>query len=422
VSSKSSVLSSFRLAAVALILGVALIGAVFYGFVNTHFLGLVIERTFGPYSDSLAQVGFSSPDPEVWRKIAMRHEVVLIVEHPGGETEAWNEQGEAIEPDAPALGLMSTAARTGPDGTRVTFLWAAISFRESHLPLLAALLFMVVAVVGATFWLLQRQLKPLVWLRNGVEALGRGEFDSRVPVLRNDEIGQVAQAFNAMTTRVGAMIEDRERLLADVSHELRSPIARMKVALELMEPGERRDGLARDLREMEGLISTLLEREAVRSRSLPLEGDRVDLAEIATQVADAVSEQHPGVELERDGAFAVRGDRELLRLLIHNVVDNALKFSREDSDPVRILLGTEGDFAILRVRDDGIGIPAKETETLFEPFVKRDPARGHYSGYGLGLNICQRIVELHQGTIELRPLTPRGTEVIVRLPNDNSSD
>ena len=419
MAARPSVLSHFRLAALAVIVGVAVIGAAFYAVVNAHFLSLVISRTLGPYSDSLAEIGFSSSDPEVWRKIAGRHDVTLLVEHPDGRSEAWDATGAPIAPDSPALRLMSKASRTGPDGTRATLLWGAISFREGHLPLIAALVVMVAGVVGTTFWLLQRQLKPLVWLRGGVDALAQGDLEARVPVVRDDEIGQVAEAFNSMAGRVRQMIDDRERLLADVSHELRSPIARMKVALELIEPGGRRDGLARDLRQMEALIAALLERQALRSRDLSLDRSRVDLSAVAREVLAANATRPPGLELEGDEPVELRGDRELLRLLVQNLVDNALKFSRPDSDPVRIGVAVEDSRAVLRVGDDGIGIAAEDTEKLFEPFVKLDPARGHYSGYGLGLNLCQRIVELHQGTIELLPATPRGTEVVVRLPVDS---
>ena len=132
---------------------------------------------------------------------------------------------------------------------------------------MAGLVIMVLAVVGSGFWFLHRQLKPLSGLRNGVDAVARGDFDARVPVVRNDEIGQVAGAFNEMAGRVGEMIDDRERLLADVSHELRSPIARMKVALEFMPEGDKRNALSRDLKEMESLITVLLERESLRSRT-----------------------------------------------------------------------------------------------------------------------------------------------------------
>jgi signal transduction histidine kinase len=411
---RSSVISRFRLAAVAVIVGVAVIGAVFYAVVNTHFLGLVVSRTLGPYSDSLSQVGFGSPDPDVWQKIARRHEVALVVEPPDGPREAWSPTGEPMSVESPALGLMTGATRTGPDGTRVTFYWTAISFRDSHLPLLLAFLFMVVGIVGSTFWLLQRQIRPLAWLRSGVEAVGQGDFKTRVPVVRNDEIGQAAKAFNAMAQRVGQMIDNRERLLADVSHEVRSPIARMKVALELLPPGEKRDGLMRDVREMESLISALLERQALRSKTL--QPEPVDLSRLASEVVAANVGRDVDVGFEGDSTVQVAGDPDLLRLLLQNVVDNAVKFSLPDSAPVRITIAQDQGTAALRVIDDGRGIPPGKEDEVFEPFVKLDPARGHHFGYGLGLNLCQRIAELHDGAIRVSRRAPRGVEVALDLP------
>ena len=396
--------------------GVALVAATFYAVVNSHFLGLILSRTLGPYSDSLAEHVFANPDPEVWRRIAERHDVTLVVERPGGRPVGFDAAGEALA-EVPAISHASgiLAVRTAADGTRVTILWRLWTFGGSHFPLLSGFLIMVVTVVGSAFWFLQKQLKPLAWLHTGVEAVSRGDFEARVPVVRDDEIGEVAGAFNEMTTRVREMIDGRERLLADVSHELRSPIARMKVALEFMPTGDKRDALARDLKEMESLISVLLEREELRSRADRIDGSDVDLDAIAREVAASFADQGPGVDFVSTGAVTIHADPALVRLLIKNLVDNAIKFSHPDSRPVVAKLETEGGQAILSVSDDGIGIPPGSEERVFEPFVKLDPARGHGVGYGIGLNLCQRIVQLHGGTIRLLPREPRGTEAVVTL-------
>ena len=233
---------------------------------------------------------------------------------------------------------------------------------------------------------------------------------------RNDEIGQVAQAFNVMAGRVGEMIDDRERLLADVSHELRSPIARMKVALEFMPQGDKRESLARDLREMEKLISVLLEREGLRARATQLQLSPVDLDSLVSELVSDSAAQGPGVEFVSDGAGEIRADPELLRLLVQNLIDNAVKFSHPDSVPVVLHLESSAAEVVLRVVDDGIGIPEGSGEELFQPFVKLDQARGHGVGYGIGLNLCLRIVELHRGTIRLLPRESGGAEAIIELP------
>ncbi len=191
----------------------------------------------------------------------------------------------------------------------------------------------------------------------------------------------------------------------------------MKVALELLPESGKRGALARDLKEMEELIAVLLEREALRSRHGRLDTEEVDLSALAGEVAAAFAGRGPGVELAASGAVTVDADPAMLKLLLQNLLDNALKFSLPDSRPVAITLEATGDRAVLRVADDGIGIPVDSEERLFAPFVKLDPVRGHGAGYGLGLNLCQRVVQLHGGTIRLRPREPRGTEAVVMLPD-----
>ena len=394
--------------------GIALLGALFYGLVNSHYLGLIIGRALGPYSDVLAEHAFANPDPEVWRRIAMRHGVTILVEPAGADRVAFDEAGERLSPASPVPGGGEIrAVRTAPDGSRVTLYWTLWSFQRNHVALLAGLAVMALTVVGSGFWFLQRQLRPLAALRTGVDAVARGDFTVRVPVVRDDEIGQVAGAFNLMASRVGEMVDDRERLLADVSHELRSPIARMKVALELMPAGDKRDILARDLREMEGLIAVLLEREELRSRTGRLQGEQIDLAAIAAGVVATFAGRRPRVEFVSAGAVPIRADPALMKLLIRNLVDNAIKFSHPDSDPVVVKLEAGKSQVVLRVADDGIGIPEGCEARLFEPFVKLDPSRGHHGGYGIGLSLCRRIVQLHGGTIRLLPREPRGAEAVV---------
>ncbi len=407
-----------------MVVGIALVGAGFYAVVHGHFLGLVVQRTLGPYSDTLAEHGFASDDPDIWQRMARRHNVVIIVQPPAGEAYAFDSTGHPaiISTETPSVFRhWIRAHRTGPDGTEVIFQFSLFSFSESHMPILAGMLVIIVAVIGSVFWFLQRQIRPLTLLRRGVDAVTQGDFKARVPVIRNDEIGKVATAFNTMTGRVGEMIDDRERLLADVSHELRSPIARMKVALEFMPEGDKRESLARDMREMEQLIAALLEREALRSRADRLEGERFDLRQLAADVVATHAGRGPGVELVepvRPEPAVVHADPALLRMLIQNLVDNAIKFSHPDSRPVQVSVQSNGGptgQTVIRVIDDGIGIPSGTADQLFKPFVKGDRSRGHGVGYGIGLSLCQRIVQLHEGTIELRARKPRGTEVVVTL-------
>jgi two-component system OmpR family sensor kinase len=226
----------------------------------------------------------------------------------------------------------------------------------------------------------------------------------------------VAAAFNEMAARVGEMIASRERLLADVSHELRSPLARMKVALALLPEHDKRAALERDLREMEAQTTAPLERERLRSSPGAIELRELDLTALAAEVVAAFRDMGPGVELETGEPTPLVADPASMRLLLQNLVDNAVKFSAPGSAPVIVRLGKQVREVVLEVIDDGVGMPEGPTERLLEPFVKGDRARGHHVGFGLGLNLCQRAAELHRGRIALHPRQPRGTRVIVTLP------
>ena len=414
---KYSVFSRFRLAGVSVIVGVAVVGAIFYGVVNNHFLGLILSRTLGPYSDSLAEHIFINHDPELWQKMARRHGVMILVEPASGDPVAFDAQGELLPLGSPELQQGEIRAiRTAADGTKVTFYWRLWSFRESHLVLMVGLVIMILAVVGSAFWFLQRQLKPLAWLQTGVEAVARGDFKVRVPIVRNDEIGQVAGAFNAMASRVGQMIDDRERLLADVSHELRSPIARMKVALEFVPQGDKRDSLDRDLREMEKLIAVLLEREELRSRSGRLQGEEVDLDALTGEVVAAFADRGPGVEFVSGGALTIHADPALMKLLIQNLLDNAVKFSEENT-PVHLELEFDDDGVSIIVSDRGCGVAEGDRERIFAPFEQGGSGlTDKPNGMGMGLYEARVIAKQHGGSLEHEHRRQGGSRFVLRLP------
>ncbi|MDH3988990.1 MAG: HAMP domain-containing histidine kinase, partial [Gammaproteobacteria bacterium] len=242
-------------------------------------------------------------------------------------------------------------------------------------------------------------------------------LSTRVPVVRMDEVGQVARAFNHMTGRVEQMLNDHDRLMADVSHELRSPLARMKVALEMLPEGDKREQIATDIREMEALTSALLERERMKSRTARPNHTEFDLVGMTRTVVDGFAERAPTVLLlESPEVLNIQADEALLKVLLQNLIDNAVKFSLDDSGPIEVRLINGERSVTVSINDDGRGIPEDMTDRVLEPFVKLDPSRGHRSGYGLGLNLCQRIVQAHNGSIEIQPREPRGTAVAVELP------
>lgn len=409
---KSSLVSRFAASTAALATALVLLAVAYFVVVNWSFLQGSFEATLRGYGMMMAAE--IAKDPEIAQKIAKSHSIGIVVTNPDGK-DAFDHDGRRVDPETFQGRGYRRVDAISHDGRHVSFYWDRSALAKAHISLLAGLVVVLLVMVGVTYAFQLTQLRPLRWLTEGVEAVSRGDFTTRVPVVRRDEIGEAAQAFNQMTQRIQQMIEDRERLLADVGHELRSPLARIKVALELMPGGEKRDSVERDVREMEALTAILLESEKLRIELDRRVSEEIDLVAVAQEVVAAYGDRAPGVVLEgRDESAVIRGDARMLRVLIQNIVENAVKFSLDDSRPAEVRVAGGAESITLEVVDDGKGIPEDERTRVFEPFVKLDPARGHRSGYGLGLNLCKRIVEAHRGAIEITG-NPEGRGALVRV-------
>ena len=261
-------------------------------------------------------------------------------------------------------------------------------------------------------------LKPVTWLNDGVRQVSSGNFDYRMPVKRLDEFGTLAEAFNSMTGRIREMLHARERLLLDVSHELRSPITRMRVALEFMPDSAAAQGMRADIHDMEVMISEILETQRLGSPYGKLNLEQTDLASLIREVVAERAHSTPAVMVENvESGITVAVDRTRLKTVLKNVVDNALKYSDPAGEPVRIAIVKRLPHIVVEVRDTGHGIPVEDIPYVFEPFYRVDKSRSkHTGGYGLGLSICKIIMEAHKGGITVASELGRGTTVSLLLP------
>src|SRR5262245_8102996 len=212
-------------------------------------------------------------------------------------------------------------------------------------------LVVMTGVVLTTHMVLRRLLEPLRGLNEGVARLGAGELDVTLSSKTRDEFGRLTDAFNRMVGRVREMIAARDQLLLDVSHELRSPLTRMKVALELMPRSDQRTRLAADVAEMERLIAELLEMERLRGGG-GIRRTRVDLVPILRTVAESFKDRPPGVRLVSPSrAIPVDVDAEGVRTVLRNLLENATKYSPPRSPSVELFAIRDGDVVVVRVTD-----------------------------------------------------------------------
>lgn len=289
--------------------------------------------------------------------------------------------------------------------------------RQSHFLLLWPTMALIAGVVLIAHVLLLRMLLPLRALADGVGRLTHGDLDVVIDRSTRDEFATLTDGFNQMVARVREMIGARDQLLLDVSHELRSPITRMKVALELVPDSDARARLAADVREMEAMVTELLELERLRD-GRSIRKQRLDLARLARSIASSFAGRHPEVRVvPSTEKIDVDADARMFEVVLRNLIDNAVTHSLPESGPVAVEVSRHDGNVTVTVSDDGPGIPEPDAAHIFEPFYRVDRSRSRRTGgYGLGLSICKRVVESHGGRIDVLPRRPRGTTFVVRLP------
>lgn len=267
-------------------------------------------------------------------------------------------------------------------------------------------------------------VRPLRSLRRTVEQFGRGDLTARTGSLREDEIGGLSRAFDRMAERIETLLTAERRLLQDVSHELRSPLARLRFAVELARTdGDREEALthiAKDVERLASLVDELL--QLTRAEGDPSSQDLhvIPLNDLLRSlVADCGLEaeaRHRRLALKVDGSAIVLGERELIRRAVENVLRNAIHYAPEGTT-VEIVMTLVAEVATITVRDRGPGIPEEWLGQIFKPFFRVDNDRARTSGgVGLGLSIAQRAINLHQGKVEARNANP-GLIVTIELPH-----
>jgi two-component system OmpR family sensor kinase len=267
--------------------------------------------------------------------------------------------------------------------------------------------------------------RPLEMLTASARRFGQGDFTHRVPVMGPEEIVRLGQEMNEMASRLSAMIHTQKQLLADVSHELRSPLARIQVALELARSQggaeEPLRSIAADADELTRLVSDILASSRLDLRPESMRLREVDAASLLTSARDRAVEA--GLDPARlsvvvpDDLPAVKADAELVAHALSNLLENARQHTPEGSP---IVLGGErrDDRVRLTVRDHGPGIPPAELARLFEPFYRPDQSRTRQKGggAGLGLSLVRRIAELHGAPPEVSSKLGEGSTFGFSLP------
>jgi len=307
---------------------------------------------------------------------------------------------------------------TAPNGGAYVFAWQVPErMYTAHLVVPVVVLFLVAIVVLIGYGVLKRLLLPLRLLGNGVAQLTDGHLDVVVPRHSADEFGTLTDAFNRMVGRVKDMIRARDQLLLDVSHELRSPVARLKVAVEFVGDPDTKARMAADLAALDIMIGELLELERLRD-GCGIKATRQNLVGLLDEVVEGFHDRSPGVHFASAATeMLVDVDAERIRTVFRNLLENAVKYSLPESRPVEVSTTQESDRIIVRVTDDGPGIPECDKANLFEPFFRVAESRSRESGGdGIGLAITARVLAAHGGSARALNAAGGGLQVELSLP------
>jgi len=284
---------------------------------------------------------------------------------------------------------------------------------------------LLIAVAG--WWVARSVARPVEALRNATQRMAAGELSARVDERwkRRDELGQLARDFDAMAGRIEALAEHDRGVLQDLSHEVRSPLARLQVILDLAQhsasPGEAETHFLqaeREIARLDRMTGEMLALSRLKGDLPGMEHEPVELGllleECIATLRVAADEKQIGLHLTHGGSPVVDGSVVLLRRAIENLIANAIKFS-PPGGRVWIELRSDRDRAVIEVRDHGPGVPAQELELLFRPFFRGSNAR-LAEGHGLGLTLVQRVANAHGGDVRAENVDGGGLRVTLRLP------
>ena len=267
--------------------------------------------------------------------------------------------------------------------------------------------------------MVQRIFRPIKSIEEGANQIGQGQLEYRIDVKQKDELGSLAEKINQLAVNVQEMLAAKQRLNLGVSHELRSPLTRARLEVELLEDSKIKEDLLNEINAMETIIANLLDSEAINYGHKKLKLELFELSDMISQLI-----QKSGFLADSNIAFIplnyaaqVEADKTLFEVMIKNILENALRYNPVEGEPIQIRVEQVEDTYEIKIRDFGPGFSKEDLTKVTEPFYRTGQSRSRQSGgFGLGLYLCKQIVEAHQGTIAIANHEETGAVVAVTIP------
>ena len=274
-----------------------------------------------------------------------------------------------------------------------------------------------VAVAIGVFPIIRRLLKRLENLQRSVQRFGEGDLSVRVATEGRDEVADLARQFNAAASRIEELVQSHKSLLANASHELRSPLARIRMGLELMggdaSVAKAKAEIQRNINELDQLVDEILLASRLESPEVDVGG--VELVDLIGLAAEECARVDADLDVQATQAVEVPAIAKLVRRAVRNLLENARRYSH---GAIRLQLAREGNMAVIRVEDVGPGVPPSQRERIFEKFYRLPGASERSGGVGLGLSLVRSIAQRHGGSVvcEDRLDGLQGASFVLRLP------
>ncbi len=303
------------------------------------------------------------------------------------------------------------------------------SLNEIQLQMLGVF-FLALLVVLVTAGLITRVItRPVAALSAGIEHMGRGDYQHRVHVSGRGEMAQLAEAFNQMSEQIRSLDEARNQFVSNASHELKTPLATIKILVESMMyqddmPSELRTEFLNDINKeidrLSSVVSDLLTLVHIDSHKLRLRREMMVFAETvresAARLAPLAKKREQTLDVQITDSCEMFADSGKLGQVCYNIIENAIKYT-PDGGKITVRLKKSGRDAVLEISDTGVGIPPEDLPHVFDRFYRVDKARSRDTGgTGLGLSIVQQIIRLHAGSIQVFSEVGKGTTFVVQLP------
>ena len=292
-----------------------------------------------------------------------------------------------------------------------------IADTPSRPPLIPILVGFALLLVLAAYLAVRALFRPVATIREGAAYIGAGHFGHRIATRRKDELGELAGDVNRMAEKVEGMLDAKRQLLLGVSHELRSPLSRITLALALQEDTASVRALREDAEEMRNIVETLLDAERLGARHRALNYSQVLLPDL---VQDLVTRWFAGegrLQVLITGEPEARVDAARIALLLRNLVGNAMRYTAPADGPVELTITNDGKVVRIQVRDHGPGIPPEQRPHIGEPFYRADDSRTRDTGgTGLGLYLAKQVALAHGGDLVLLDHAGSGALFEVTLP------